>query len=79
MQLTAEDRGALIAALVEAEKWIQKATKRMKEKGTEGSFSGAAARAGMSTSAYAQKVLKDPKASSAMKKKANFARNVGKK
>lgn len=79
MQLTAEDRSALIDALVEAEKWIQKATKRMKEKGTEGSFSRAAAQAGMSTSAYARKVLSDPNASPAMKKKANFARNVAKK
>ena len=62
-----------------AKKWIQKATKRMKKKGTVGSFSRAAKRAGMSTSAFATKVLKKgSKYSGAMKKKANFARNVGK-
>jgi len=62
--------------LAEAEKWIQKATARMEKKGTKGSFSAAASRAGMDTRAYARKVLNDPNASPAMKKKANFARNV---
>lgn len=57
-------------------KWIQKATERMKEKGTEGSFSRAAKRAGMSTSAFAAHELSSPNASPTMKKKANFARNV---
>jgi hypothetical protein len=62
-----------------AKRWIQSAVKRMKKKGTVGSFSRAAKRAGMSTSAYANKVLKKgSKASPAMKKKANFAKNVGK-
>ena len=61
-----------------AKKWIQKAVTKMKEKGTVGSFSKAAKKAGKSTSAYATKVLNNPKASPAMKKKANFAKNVGK-
>jgi len=61
-------------------KWIQKATARMKKKGTVGSFSRAAKKAGMSTSAFATKVLaKGSRYSTAMKKKANFARNVKKK
>ena len=60
-----------------AKKWIQKAVKKMEEKGTIGSFSKAAKRAGMSTSAYAKKVTKKgSKASKAMKKKAQFAKNV---
>lgn len=59
-------------------KWIQAATEKMKEKGTEGSFSRAAKRHGMSTSAFASHELSDPNASPAMKKKANFARNVSK-
>ena len=62
-----------------AKKWIQKAKKRMEKKGTVGSFSKAAKRAGMSTSAFATKVLKKgSKYSAALKKKANFAKNVGK-
>lgn len=35
--------------------FIQKVKKEMKARGTEGSFSGAAKRAGMSTHAYAEK------------------------
>jgi len=63
-----------------AGKWIQKAVKKMKQKGTIGSFSRAAKRAKMSTKAYANKVLKKgSKASKKMKKKALFARNVAKK
>ena len=38
----------------------------------------AAAKAGESTQAHASRVLNDPKASSAMRKKANFARNAAK-
>jgi hypothetical protein len=60
-------------------KWIQKATSKMKKKGTVGSFSAAAKKVGMSTKAYANKVLKKgSKASAAMKKKANFAKNASK-
>jgi len=61
-----------------AKQWIQKAVKKMKAKGTIGSFKKAAKKAGKSTKAMATSVLKNPKASPAMKKKANFARNVGK-
>ena len=62
-----------------AKNWIKKATEKMKEKGTVGSFSKAAKKAGKSTSAYATQVLKKgSKASPEMKKKANFAKNVGK-
>lgn len=62
-----------------AEKWIQKATAKMKKKGTVGSFSKGAARAGMSVSEYASHVLKKgSKASSTLKKRAQFAKNVAK-
>lgn len=60
-------------------KWMQKAAARMKRKGTVGSFSRSAKKAGMSTSAYASKVLKPgSKASGLTKKRANFARNAAK-
>ena len=62
-----------------AKHWIQKAVRKMKKKGTVGSFGAAAKRAGMSTSAYASKVLsKKSHASAAMKKEAQFAKNVAK-
>lgn len=60
-------------------KWIQKAAKRMKEKGTEGSFTRIANRMGMSTGAAARKIMankEDYPASTV--KKANFAKNVAK-
>lgn len=58
-------------------KWIQKAVAGMKKKGTVGSFSAAAKRAGKSTSAMASSVLKPGShASSTMRKKAQFAKNV---
>ena len=41
--------------------WMQKATKRMASKQTEGKFSAAAHRAGMGTQAYANKVIRDLK------------------
>lgn len=56
--------------------FLQKANKRMEEKGTKGSFKSAAERAGMSTLAYANKELSDPHASAKTKKRANFARNA---
>jgi hypothetical protein len=43
-----------------------------------GSFTGAAKRAGRSVQGEAAAVLRDPHASPAMKKKANFARNAKK-
>lgn len=62
-----------------AKKWIQKARKRMEKKGTVGAFSAQAKRAGMSTKAYASKVLANPSRYSANTvKRANFARNVSK-
>lgn len=62
-----------------AKHWIQKAVRKMQKKGTVGSFSAAAKKAGKSTQAYASKVLKKgSKASAAMKKKAQFAKNVAK-
>lgn len=59
-------------------KWIQKAVARMKAKGTVGSFTRAAKAHGESSKAYANTVMSDPNASSKMKKKANFVKNVSK-
>jgi len=55
-------------------KWLQKATDKMERKGTKGLFSRAAARAGMSTQAFAAKEKNslDPK----MRKRATFAQNA---
>lgn len=60
-----------------ANKWIQKATQRMKAKGTTGSFSKQAKRAGMTTKQFANKVLsnKDDYSPTTVKR-ANFAKNV---
>jgi len=62
-------------------RWIQKANARMKRKGTVGSLTRAAKRAGFSSAlAYARYILKNKKKfSAAMIKKANFAVNVNKK
>jgi len=58
-------------------KWIQKATDRMKEKGTVGSFSAAAKRADKSTGSYAREVLANPgDFSETTRKRAQFAENV---
>ena len=58
-------------------KWIQKATDRMKEKGTVGSFSAAAKRADRSTASYAREVLANPgDFSGTTRKRAQFAENV---
>jgi hypothetical protein len=60
-----------------AKHWIQGAVKKMEKKGTVGSFSAAAKRAGKSTAAEASSVLKPGShASSKMKKKAQFAKNM---
>lgn len=55
-------------------KWLQKASDKMEQKGTKGLFSRAAARAGMSTEAFAakEKNSPDPK----MRKRATFAQNA---
>ena len=49
------------------------------KKKNRGKFTAAAKRAGMGVQEYARKVLKDPNASSLLKKRANFAKNFGKK
>ena len=49
----------------------------MEKRGTVGSFRRAAQRAGMDTCAYADKVLRDPKASKTLKRRAQFAKNTG--
>lgn len=60
-------------------KWAQKATERMKEKGTEGSLTEAAHHAGYdSAMEYARHVKGSPTASGKMKRKANFALNINK-
>lgn len=58
--------------------WIQDAVDKMKKKGTVGSFTSAANRAGKSVQGYASQVLASKNASPAMKKKAQFAKNVAK-
>jgi hypothetical protein len=60
-----------------AGKWIQNSTERMKEKGTEGSFTRIARRMGMSTGAAARRIManKDEYQASTVKK-ANWAKNV---
>ena len=56
--------------------WIGPAVDKMEKKGTKGKFSASAKRAGMSTQAYANKVLNNPNASGLQKKRANFANNA---
>ena len=59
-----------------AKNWIADATASMERRGTKGAFSNSAKKAGMSTGAYANKVLSDSKASPLQKKRANFAKNA---
>jgi hypothetical protein len=59
------------------DQWIDRARERMKRRGTEGAFSRAAQRAGMNTCEYADRVLRDPKASPKLKRRALFAKNTG--
>ena len=61
-------------------RWVQKAVKKMKKKGTVGSLTRAAKRAGYSSAmAYARAIKRNPgKYSAALRKKANFAINVNK-
>jgi len=73
--LTASRQVQLSAARRPA-RWMQKAAKRIERRGTEGDFARKAKRAGMSTLAYANKVLADPNAPAALKKQANFAKNA---
>ena len=62
--------------MADKKNWIGPAVERMKRKGTVGKFSASAKRAGMSTSAYANKVLVNKNASQTQRKRANFAKNV---
>lgn len=56
-------------------KWMQKAADRMKKKGTKGSFTAAAKKAGRSVGEQIKAVLKPgSKASTKMKRKAAFAK-----
>lgn len=65
-------------------KGLAKAFEKMshrKKGGTKGTFTAAATKAGHPDTpegrkAYAEEVLKDPKASEKMKKKANFYKNI---
>jgi hypothetical protein len=61
-------------------KWAQAASKKMKEKGTEGSFTKIAQSAGYSSPLeYARHVMAAPdEHSPSTVKKANFAKNVNK-
>jgi len=60
-----------------ANKWIQKATKKMKKKGTVGAFSQQAKNAGMTTKQFANKVLSNKSDySSTTVNRAQFAKNV---
>lgn len=58
-------------------RWAQKATDKMKEKGTEGSLTSAAHHAGYDSAMdYAHHIRGDEDASTKMKRKANFALNM---
>ena len=56
----------------------KKKSKIVIKKSKKGTFIKAAKKSGKSIQGMAQSVLKDPNASPAMKKKANFARNAAK-
>ena len=57
------------------DKWIQKAVP--KDDPDRGKFSAAAKKAGMSTCAYARKIVKSDSASELQKDRAQFALNTG--
>jgi hypothetical protein len=58
-----------------AKKWMQEAAKKMKAKGTEGSFTREAKAHGKSVGEFANEVLKeDSEYSTKMKRKAAFAK-----
>jgi len=63
-----------------AEKWAQKASKKMEKKGTVGSFTKIASSAGYdSPLEYAKHVMANPSSHSpSTVKKANFAKNINK-
>lgn len=59
-------------------RWMQAARKSMEHRGTVGSFSAKASRAGESTQEYASHVMADDNAGPALRKQANFAKNAAK-
>ena len=62
-----------------ASKWIGAATRKMKQKGTEGSFRRIASRMGESTAEAADTITAHPdKYSKKTREKAQFAKNVRK-
>jgi hypothetical protein len=76
---TNEERTFIEEALLQTfleDKWLQKASKKMKSKGTEGSFSARAAKEGKTTAQLADEILggKHKLSKSGMwRKRANFA------
>lgn len=63
--------------MAKKKKWMQKAASSIKRRGTEGVFAAKAKRAGMTTRAYAAKVLANKsRYSPTTVKQANFARNA---
>jgi len=61
-----------------SKKFIQKAVAKMKAKGTVGKFSRAAKKEGESTLEHAKEVKRNPKASTKVKREAQFAINMQK-
>ena len=61
-----------------AKKWIQAATAKMKAKHTVGKFSKAAKKEGESTLEHAIEIKNSPKASTKLKREAQFAINMSK-
>ena len=62
-----------------AKQWIQKAAKRMRERGTEGTLTAAAKRRGMTAMQFARYIKAHPEDFSGLwKKRAAFALNANK-
>ena len=61
-----------------AKKFIQKAVAKMRAKGTVGKFSRAAKKEGESTLEHAEEIKRSPKASTKLKREAQFAINMSK-
>lgn len=75
LKLTKESLSAMIQEVLEEKDWIQKAVP--KDDPDRGKFSAAAKKAGMSTCAYARKIVKSDSASELQKDRAQFALNTG--
>ena len=61
-----------------AKKWIQSAVSKMRAKGTVGKFARHAKAEGESVQKEANEVLRNPKASTKLKREAVFAKNMSK-